>query len=263
LALIAGAAGKAVAAFASLPEPCARGGGARPLGERRRPVAEPLAQSLLRGLPGSARCVERAGRGTESLLLASASVSALMLVARRAKVPRFLARQAFEDELGVQAPCGFWDPLGFTDDGDMASYRRRRSVEFKHGRVAMLATLGYIVPEVGKWPGYLSLSQGVKFVDVPNGLSALSKVPMLGWSQILVFVGLVEYTAGFDDYQTGCPGDYGWKVLTSSDAAKKKRKLNADLANGRLAMFAIMAMLFQDGLTGSAWGDWSTAATPH
>jgi len=33
--------------------------------------------------------------------------------------------------------------------------------------------------------------------------------------------------------------------------------LNAELANGRLAMMAIIGMFFQDGLTGSAWGDWS------
>ena len=34
------------------------------------------------------------------------------------------------------------DPLGFTNGGDAASFRRRRYVELKHGRVAMLACLG-------------------------------------------------------------------------------------------------------------------------
>ena len=43
-----------------------------------------------------------------------------------------------ESELGVQAPVGFWDPLGFTAGGDAASFRRRRYVELKHGRVSML-----------------------------------------------------------------------------------------------------------------------------
>merc|ERR1719436_1905894 len=41
------------------------------------------------------------------------------------------------------------------------------------------------------------------------------------------------------------------------DPELRKRKLNAEIANGRLAMVAIMGMFFQDGLTGSAWGDWS------
>merc|ERR1712032_1479851 len=40
------------------------------------------------------------------------------------------------------------------------------------------------------------------------------------------------------------------------DTAARKNKLNAELANGRLAMMAIIGMFFQDGLTGSAWGDW-------
>merc|ERR1712207_38856 len=52
-------------------------------------------------------------------------------------------------------------------------------------------------------------------------------------------------------------GDFGWKVLTSSDAAEKQSKLAAEIANGRLAMMAIIGMFFQDGLTGSAWGDWA------
>merc|ERR1711881_749171 len=52
-------------------------------------------------------------------------------------------------------------------------------------------------------------------------------------------------------------GDFGWKALTSDDPEAKKKKLAAELANGRLAMMAIIGMFFQDGLTGSAWGDWS------
>merc|ERR1712165_181004 len=68
---------------------------------------------------------------------------------------------AFENELGVQPPVGFWDPLGFCDDGDEFDFRRRRCVEIKHGRVSMLACIGYIVPEYFKWPGYLWPCHGV------------------------------------------------------------------------------------------------------
>merc|ERR1712206_25676 len=117
---------------------------------------------------------------------------------------------------------------------------------------------GYITPEVtGKLPGYLSPSAGLKFADIPNGLAAVSKVPTLGWAQIAAYFGFCEFSGGFEDYKTGTPGDYGFKVLTSADPAEKTKKLAAEIANGRLAMMSIIDMYFQDGLTGSAWGDWA------
>ena len=86
--------------------------------------------------------------------------------------------RAFESELGVQAPVGFWDPAGFASDGSADNFARRRQTELKHGRIAMLATMGYITPEVsGKFPGFLSPSAGLKYADIPNGLAAISKVP--------------------------------------------------------------------------------------
>jgi len=48
-------------------------------------------------------------------------------------------------------------------------------------------------------------------------------------------------------------GDFGAKVLTSSNPAEKTKMLAAEIANGRLAMMAIISMLVQDGHTGSAW----------
>merc|ERR1712039_959076 len=165
--------------------------------------------------------------------------------------------RAFESELGVQAPVGFWDPVGFTTDGSVENFNRRRQTELKHGRISMLATMGYITPELtGKFPGYLSPSMGLKFADIPNGLAALSKVPSLGWAQVVAYCGFCELSAGSDDWKTGTPGDYGFKVLTSSDPVEKQKKLAAEIASGRLAMMAIIGMFFQDGLTGSAWGDW-------
>merc|ERR1712232_1479025 len=164
--------------------------------------------------------------------------------------------RAFENELGVQDPVGFWDPLGFSADGDVSSFKRRRSVELKHGRISMLATMGYITPEVtGKFPGYLSPSMGLKFADIPNGLAAVSKIPALGWTQIVAYAGYCEQSgprtpaASTEEYADITPGDYGFKVLTSSDPAEKTKKLAAEIANGRLAMMAIIGMFFQDGLT--------------
>jgi hypothetical protein len=52
-------------------------------------------------------------------------------------------------------------------------------------------------------------------------------------------------------------GDFGFEMLTSLGLAEKTKKLAAEIANGRLAMIAIFGMFFQDGLTGSGWGDWA------
>lgn len=61
----------------------------------------------------------------------------------------------------------------------------------------------------------------MKFADVPNGLAAVAKVPVAGWAQIAAYFGFVEFSGGFEDYKTGTPGDYGFKVLTSSVAEEK------------------------------------------
>ena len=109
-------------------------------------------------------------------------------------------------------------------------------------------------------------SYGVEFADVPNGLGALSKVPALGWLQIVLLAGVTEIQI-YNDRVNGEPGNYGAGFLASksigftsngfTDPEYRKMKLNAELANGRLAMMAIIGMFFQDGLTGSAWGDWA------
>jgi len=178
-----------------------------------------------------------------------------------AAVPRAAAKTGFrpEQQLGIQAPVQFWDPLGLAADGNEETFNRRRRVELKHGRVSMLAVIGYIVPEYYRFPGYLSPSENLKFEDVPNGLAALSKVPVAGWAQYFIFCGLCEF---YFLKNEKAPGDYGlgflgaWNVLGSiKDPKVRATKLNAELANGRLAMFAIMSLFFQNGVTGSTGGE--------
>jgi len=175
--------------------------------------------------------------------------------------------RAFEGELGVQAPVGFFDPLGFTKDGDETKFKRRRQVELKNGRVAMWATLGYIVPEYFRWPGYLSPSADIKFTEVPNGLEAMSKIPLAGGLQMFFFVGFLEGGL-FKQDSKRAPGDFenvGDLGVPFSEGVQdpedRKRKLNAELANGRLAMFAITGMLFQNGFLGTTGPEmWSPSA---
>jgi len=174
--------------------------------------------------------------------------------------------RAFENELGVQAPVGFWDPLGLSKDGNAENFRRRRESELKHGRICMLATIGYFVTGLGfRFPGFLSPYKGLEFSGVSGGLEAIKEVPALGWAQIFVFCGLVEFGLYKQDPERD-PGDFEKGGILGvpnasgpmSDAEARKRKLNAELANGRLAMVAIMGMLFQNGTVGSSgpemWG---------
>ena len=68
-----------------------------------------------------------------------------------------------------QETIDFWDPLGFTSDGDLLAFKRRE-VELKHGTIAMLASMGYITPKlVDNFPGYCP-SLGLKYADVPQGV---------------------------------------------------------------------------------------------
>ena len=62
-------------------------------------------------------------------------------------------KMSFESELGVLPPVGFFDPLGLSTSIDAETFAQYRTAELKHGRVAQLAVLGYIVPEVFKFPG--------------------------------------------------------------------------------------------------------------
>merc|ERR1719310_2296976 len=48
---------------------------------------------------------------------------------------------------GITAPLGFFDPLNFCGDASEGKIKFYREVEIKHGRVAMLASLGFLVGE--------------------------------------------------------------------------------------------------------------------
>merc|ERR1711924_117643 len=108
---------------------------------------------------------------------------------------------------------------------------------------------------MGKFQGFLSPSANIKFQDVPNGLAALGKVPAEGWVQILALCGCYEGAVNGES-KDGEPGNYGkgWLGITGKsmeDAEKRKRALNAEIANGRLAMIAIMGMMVQNGTFGT------------
>ena len=71
---------------------------------------------------------------------------------------------------------------GFASEGDEDDFKQRRTTESQQGRVSMLACMDYMTPGLaGKRPGYLSPAADLKFAVFPNGLTAVSKVSVLGW----------------------------------------------------------------------------------
>merc|ERR1712118_330251 len=132
-------------------------------------------------------------------------------------------------ELGAQAPAGFWDPLGLSDGISPEQFDRYREVEQKHGRIAMIATIGYVVPEkIGTFGDLkLSFSEDVKFEDVPNGVQALFRIPTLGLLQILLLIGILE--TQFPNVN----GDYGSRCLPSWACSRRTSSHKDNLSRSR------------------------------
>ena len=146
-------------------------------------------------------------------------------------------------------------PLGFIKNGPYGSpednFRHYRSVEVKHGRIAMAATLGMLTQQTNRFDGLLSPSQNLKFADIPNGLGALKAVPLEGWVQIAVLIGLHEVIV--KQRPGKAPGDFGtgyFGVALDDQSAGQLRSLNAEIANGRLAMLGILGMFASEIING-------------
>jgi len=154
-------------------------------------------------------------------------------------------------EIGVTPPLGVYDPLNLLAEPveyPRRDYRRYVELEIKHGRIAMLATLGVITTEAGfRWPGYLSKSLDLKFADVPGGaLDSYAAVPAIGWLQIVGFIVFLELAYGATDPSKE-PGDVGGQSwIRYSDPEVKAFKLNVERNNGRAAMMGITGMVVHE-----------------
>merc|ERR1719482_320511 len=82
--------------------------------------------------------------------------SALPSRSEASRVTRFAetAAPTFQpaDQLGAMAPLGYFDPLGFVEVGDEAGFKNLRAAEIKHGRVAMMASVGAVAQSLFRFP---------------------------------------------------------------------------------------------------------------
>ena len=142
--------------------------------------------------------------------------------------------------------------MGLLNNASPARFERLREVELKHGRISMLAVVGYLVTAAGiRLPGDIDFS-GTSFADIPSGFGALSAVPKEGWGQIVGFVFFLEMImrdingdAEFiGDFRNGAI-DYGWDTF---DEATKLKKRAIELNQGRAAMMGILALMVHEQL---------------
>lgn len=170
---------------------------------------------------------------------------------------------------GALAPMGDFDPLGFATDLPIQEIKRYREAEVTHGRVAMLATVGYLVAEkfhplfggavTGPANGHLQQVQEVApfFFAWLVGSIATAEIgrSKIGWEaptdaikKNLEIEGRTWLSKLNDKYY---PGDIGFDPLglKPTDPMEFAQMQTKELQNGRLAMIAAMGMIVQEQVT--------------
>ena len=110
---------------------------------------------------------------------------------------------------GVSSPLGFFDPLGFTEDASESKVLFYREVELKHGRVAMLASLGFLVGEQ-----FHPLFGGQ--INVPSYI-AFQETPLQQfWGIVLLLIAIPEVFSVFS-FNSPFGGEL-WSIRTDYDS---------------------------------------------
>jgi len=171
---------------------------------------------------------------------------------------------AFTEELGAQKPLGYFDPLGLLENADQEKFDRLRFTEIKHGRIAMIAVVGYLIGASNvRWGGFVDLEHTLKFADVPGGFAAFDTLPPGYFFWTVVTLGGIDFHMARD--YTGnpeFPGDIRngathlpenarsgvnqlWDNLSPAEQLSKRA---IELNNGRAAMMGILGLMVHEKL---------------
>jgi len=152
---------------------------------------------------------------------------------------------------GAVAPTGFFDPLGFCQVGiPINDVKRYREAEVQHGRVAMLAAVGYLVGENFGGPFGLQGPANDQLAQLPGPALALLTLVIGICETRRATVGWVEPGMGSlwtlrDSYY---PGDIGFDPLELKPTSPEgfNAMQTKELQNGRLAMIGVAGMCAQE-----------------
>jgi len=170
----------------------------------------------------------------------------------------YILGQQKDTLIGALPPVGFFDPLGFADKADENTLKRYREAELTHGRVAMLAVVGFLVGEAVEGSSFLFDAQ----ISGP-AITHLAQVPPLFWVLLTTAIGAAEQKRAEIGWvepenvpvdQPGLlrdsyfPGDIGFDPLglKPTDPAEFELMATKELQNGRLAMLAAAGFMAQE-----------------
>merc|ERR1712242_455489 len=129
-------------------------------------------------------------------------------------------------------PLGYFDPLGFCKVGDESGFRKLRSAELKHGRVAMMASIGVVGQHFIRFPGF-EKAHGT-FGAMVTGEGVLGFVVLFAASGVL---------------------ELAWKDDESKEAGNFGNPFgvdmhNKEINNGRMAMISVLGIFAAELATG-------------
>lgn len=159
-----------------------------------------------------------------------------------------------------------FDPFGLSGD-DKESLVYKREAEIKHGRLAMLAVVGWPLAEL--WDKEIASALGLQDSLTSSGASpsplngGLDKIEPEYWLIVACTAGIFELQSkwamedGKDKY---IPGDCGFDPLKffPEEKAAQFEMQTKEIKHGRIAMMAVLGFSIQEALYGAP----VTAETP-
>mmetsp|Transcript_27798 Transcript_27798/g.41223 ORF Transcript_27798/g.41223 Transcript_27798/m.41223 type:complete len:256 (-) Transcript_27798:58-825(-) len=156
---------------------------------------------------------------------------------------------------GDLAPTGFFDPLGFAQKGiGLNDVKRNREAEVMHGRVAMIASLGYLGGEALNGPFNIAGPANDQLQQMPAPAFAILTALIAATELNRARIGWLEPDFGswnktlWKLRENYYPGDIGFDPLNlkPEDPKAFASMQTRELQNGRLAMLGVAGMCAQE-----------------